>query len=92
MEFPRLVYKSAHSHLLVEDQAQFDAAIAEGWFETVPEALAGKPVQKVVETTADAPPTREELEQKANDLDIKFDGRTPDKRLAEAIAAKLAEA
>lgn len=36
-----------------------------------------------------APPTREELELKATELGVKFDGRTPDKKLGEQIAAAL---
>jgi hypothetical protein len=42
MEFPRLVYKSASNHFLVNDEAEFKASIKNGWFPTVPEALAGK--------------------------------------------------
>ena len=42
MEFPRLVYKSASNHFLVNDEAEFNASIKDGWFPTVPEALAGK--------------------------------------------------
>lgn len=38
-EYPRLVYKDAQIHQLVNDDAEFDAAIADGWFDTVPEAL-----------------------------------------------------
>jgi hypothetical protein len=38
----------------------------------------------------DAPPTRDELEAKARELGIKFDGRTGDKKLAALIADKLA--
>ena len=41
---------------------------------------------------ADAPPTRAELEQKASELGVKFDGRISDKTLAQRIADKLAEA
>lgn len=37
----------------------------------------------------DAPPTRAELEQKATELGIKFDGRTTDKKLAAKIAEAL---
>lgn len=37
----------------------------------------------------DAPPTRAELESKAIELGIKFDGRTKDKRLAYLIDEKL---
>lgn len=33
----------------------------------------------------DEPPNREELEQKANELGIKFDGRTTDRKLLEKI-------
>jgi len=39
----------------------------------------------------DAPPTRAELESKATELGIKFDGRTRDKRLANLIEEKLKE-
>lgn len=35
------------------------------------------------------PPTREELEQKANELGIKFDGRTTDRKLLEKIEEAL---
>lgn len=37
----------------------------------------------------DAPPTRAELEAKARELGIKFDGRTSEKKLGDQIAAKL---
>ncbi len=40
---------------------------------------------------ADAPPTRAELEQKASELGVRFDGRVSDKTLAQRIADKLAE-
>lgn len=43
---------------------------------------------EIEEAALNAPPTRAELEQKANELGIKFDGRTTDKKLA----AKIAEA
>jgi|SRR6185369_14455030 len=49
MDFPRLVFQvpgnqqrpgGTYGHLLVESQAQFDAALDEGFHETVPEAIA----------------------------------------------------
>lgn len=40
MEFPRLVYRSASDHLLVKDQDQYDDAMADGWYGSVPEAVA----------------------------------------------------
>lgn len=93
MEYPRLVYKSASVHLLTETAVQHAAALADGWFATVPDALAETKQAKQradIGTTSDAaPPTRAELEQKAAELGIKFHANTGDKKLAEAIAAKL---
>ena len=39
----------------------------------------------------DAPPTREELEAKATELGIRFDGRTKDKKLGQLIQDRLSE-
>lgn len=92
MNFPTLVYKTPGTHFAsagtydyrgVETQDQLEASIAEGWFLTLPEAIAGKPNE--VEQGDNAAPTREELETKAAELGIKFDGRTTDKVLAEKI-------
>lgn len=77
-----------YDYLIVEDE-DVEAAVADGWHRTAAEAKAAG-TAPVVETPAvDAPPTRAELEQKAKELSIKFDGRTTDKKLAEAIAEKL---
>jgi uncharacterized secreted protein with C-terminal beta-propeller domain len=54
-------------------------------------------IAKVVEVAEDieltlgseAPPTRKEMETKARELGIKFDGRTPDKKLSSLIATAL---
>jgi len=97
MEFPTLVYKCPGSHQRpggtysykgVQDADEHASALADGWFATLPEAIEGKPTEAPA-PAADAPPTRAELEQKATELGIKFDGRTGDKKLAEAIAAKV---
>ena len=45
----------------------------------------------ILEVADDAPPTREELEAKATELGIKFDGRTKDKKLGQLIQDKLGE-
>ena len=37
----------------------------------------------------DAPPTRQELELKARELDIRFDGRTPDRKLGQLIQHRI---
>lgn len=95
MEFPRSLFKSPGDQWVgggsfaiehVEDLAQYHAAKKAGWFDSVPEALDawknGTPV-----AADDAPPTRDELEQKARELGIKFDGRTTDAALLRRIEA-----
>lgn len=84
--------------MIVHDEATRDAALADGWHETTTEAkaayLAEQEAAKLgsAQATDDAskPPTRAELEQKAAELGVEFDGRIGDKKLAERIAAKLA--
>lgn len=48
---------------------------------------------EVVDTAPedDAAPTREELEAKATELGIRFDGRTKDKKLGQLIQDRLSE-
>ena len=98
MEFPTLVYRcpgnhqrpgGTYSYRQVSDDAGLTSALAEGWFATLPEAIIGKSVATEEEVQDDAPPTREELEAKATELQIKFDGRTSDKALRDRIAAAL---
>jgi hypothetical protein len=54
-------------------------------------AQAEAPSVEVVDTVPedDAPPTREELEAKAKELGIRFDGRTGDKKLGQLIQDRL---
>jgi len=68
-----------------------EATVADGWSLSVPEAKAAfDAAQKPAEPVKDAePPTRAELEQKATELGLKFDGRTGDKKLAALIAEKV---
>lgn len=90
MEFPRLVYRSANEHKLVEGGDEFNIARKEGWFASVPEAIAHKhDVADEVDVDEDAPPTRDELELKALELKIKFTKKTTDAELGELIAKAL---
>jgi len=80
----------------VKDADALKAALAAGWHETLPEACAPKlapvpvaPAAPAVIPSDDAPPTRAELEAKADELGVKFDGRTPDATLARKIADAL---
>lgn len=101
MEFPRLVYKDGGPHQRkggtydyrpVHNESEFDAALSQGWHESVTDALAPKPAEPIKPPPVSddtRPPTREELMQKATELGIQFDGRTGDKKLAALIAEKL---
>jgi hypothetical protein len=94
MIYPRHVFKSPGRYRRgkngpswglksVYDEAELDKALSEGWFLTKAEAL------KPRAPADNAPPTRQELEEKANSLKIKFDGRTSDKRLLQMISEEL---
>lgn len=97
MEFPRFVYRKSENKL-VNDAEEFTSAINGGWFATVPEAIEGKsssihaqvegsPVEAEIPPDEEySPPTREELEAKALELGVRFDGRTTDEKLAKRIA------
>jgi len=100
MSFPTLVYRcpgmhqrpgGTYAYQQVADDKQLAAALTDGWFATLPEAIEGKLPVVMVEEADDAPPTRGELEQKATELEIKFDGRTSDRKLRDLIAATLEE-
>lgn len=97
-DFPTIVYKTpgpysgngfTYATLGVKDADALKSALAAGWHRTLPEAAAPKAKPVVVAPVVpddDAPPTRAELEVKASDLGIRFDGRTPDATLARKIA------
>ena len=97
MSFPTLVYKSPGNHFGpngstynyagVADQEELDKRLSEGWCLTLLGAVTGE----VEEVEDDSSPTREELEAKATELGVKFDGRTTDAALSKKIDAALAE-
>jgi hypothetical protein len=98
MDYPRMLYRVGgpvalqdgdYDTLIVADEDADDAARADGWYETP--AAARETGEKVRGDAPpdDAPPTRAELEEKARELGIKFDGRWGDRRLAAAIDAAL---
>lgn len=91
--YPKMLYRypgpvqledGAYATLIVQDAQEHADAI--GWFESWPAARAAVPAPPAPESTA---PTRAELEQKATELGIKFDGRSTDKSLNEAIVRAL---
>lgn len=103
-EYPLMMYRSGSQMkwdgglwdtLVVIDVAEHESAIADGWMSPAeayakanqPEAM--QPPQLIESVDEISPPTREELETKAKELGIKFDGRWGDKRLSDAIEQAL---
>lgn len=97
-EFPTLVYRcpgacsrpgGTYGWLAARDAVQLDALLASGWFRTLPEAIACRAEASApAREQENAPPTREELVQRAAELGIKVDGRWSDARLADEIAKR----
>ena len=99
--FPTILYRTPGPHKKprggtyaykgAANQEEFDSLIAKGWFPSYEDAVTGKLSPKVVEEPIDevSGPTREELEAKADELGLSYDGRTSDKKLAERIAEAL---
>lgn len=107
MEFPRMLYRcpgaeSIHggnfSTLVVVDEAEQAAALADGWHLTTPEAAAAHEAAKAEALAAATPvpvddpkdddtraPSREELEQMADKLGIQYGPRVSDKKLRALI-------
>ena len=94
-EFPTLVYKDkgpyqriggTYDFRSVRDKSEYDDALASGWRATLSEIVEGKQAQDIPD---DVPLSRAELESKANEFGIKFDGRTTDKKLASMIYEAL---
>jgi len=77
-----------YDYLGVDTDEALEAALAEGWHESLASAIA--PPDAPPAPADDAPVTRAELEQKADQLGIKVDGRWSDKRLMTEIEAKMA--
>lgn len=106
MSYPTLVYRCPGPHFAhagqtydyakVSDEDELSQRLEAGWHLSLVEAVdaaTGKVKAKAAdqEPSEDAPATREELETMANDLGIKFDGRTSDAGLLRKIEEALAE-
>lgn len=97
-QFPTIVYKGQGPHSRAggtfdyssaNDRAELEAKLANGWYATLPEAIEAHDKPTVLKSDDNAPPTREELEAKATELGIKFDGRTSDAKLGSLITKAL---
>jgi hypothetical protein len=92
MEFPRFVFMDVGVHpraggtysvMVVDDRDALDAALANGWYASMQGAIEAPQVAD------NAPVERFELEAKAAELGIKFDGRTSDAKLSKMITEAL---
>jgi len=102
-EFPTLLYKCpgawlgppgfTFSTLPIRKQESLDAALKEGWFKTVPEAVeAYKNKDKSVDDpVSSAPPTREEMFEQAKLLKIRVDHRWSNQKLLAVVNAAYKE-
>lgn len=91
MSFPTILYRcpgafhrpgGTYSYKTAADAEQLASLRASGWFLTLPEAISG-------DADDNSAPTREELEQEAREMGLKFDGRTTDAKLGRMIAEAL---
>lgn len=97
-EYPRFVYCKpcadsvsrglTYDYVQVKGEDEYQAMLAKGYVGTREEVHAPAAIVEV--PPDDAPVTRAELEQKARELGLRFDGRTTDRKLSAMIADKLA--
>ena len=106
-DFSEIVYRGHGPHqrkgggfgtLGCRSQEELEAALADGWFRTLPEAIAahdGKPAAKEASRAepapVDGPPTRSEIEEKCRELGIKVHHKNSDAKLLGLIDEVLAK-
>jgi hypothetical protein len=84
---PHEIHGGNFDYTIVEDD-QIDAALAAGWYLTTTEAKAAH--QAALQDAADnAPPTRDELKRKADELGLQYPGNIPTERLGAMVDAAL---
>lgn len=88
MSNPTMLYKlggiyevdGSEFDYVIVDEEEVESKLQEGWYLTTSEAK---------DESINSAPTRLELETKAKELEIQFDGRTSNKKLSLLIDAKL---
>ena len=97
-DFPKMLYKHGgnletndgrYSYVIVADPDEQEEKVSEGYFLSMAEAKEAVKEKPKAPENDNAPPTRDELETKAKDLNVKFDGRTSDKKLLDQINEAL---
>lgn len=96
------IHGGRFSTLIVQDGDELEAALAGGWALTTPEATAKAPAAVVAKPEVsgaatggagpgdNAPPTRDELKQKAAELGLTYAHNISNVKLAELVEAALA--
>jgi hypothetical protein len=83
MKIKTMLYKDGKTTITdAANHAEFSALLSDGWMDSPKSANSA-------ELQNDGPPTRAELEQKATELALKFDGRTSDAKLGKMIEEAL---
>jgi len=95
MDYPRLVFKvpgtfdchfGTYDYRVVKDDGELEVALVDGWFLTISEASAPKQeLAQKNQASLESTVSRKDLELKASELGIKFDGRTTDAKLVRLI-------
>jgi hypothetical protein len=93
--------KSSYRYVSVNSLEEHDAYLAQGWSTSADLAIdranaptpapAPAPVPAPVVPEDNAPPTRAELETKAREIGLRFDGRTSDRTLLRRITQAIGE-
>jgi hypothetical protein len=84
---PHEIHGSRFDYIIVDDD-KIEAALADGWYLTTTEAKDAH--QAALQDAADnAPPTREELKRKADELKLQYPSNIPTERLAAMVDAAL---
>lgn len=102
--FPKAMFRAGGAEVIegrnftsrvASDEADLEQALADGWHETTGAAAAAEDAAKLAEQPeqgGDAEkPSRADLEAQAKKLGVEFSPKIGDAKLAERIAAKLAE-
>ena len=84
---PHEIHGGRFDYTIVDDD-QVEATLAAGWYLTTTEAKDAH--QAALQEAADnAPPTREELKRKADELGLTYAGNVSTERLAAMVEAAL---
>jgi hypothetical protein len=84
---PHQIHGGHFDHIVVDDD-QIEATLAAGWHLTTTEAKAAH--EAALQDAADsAPPTREELKRKADELNLQYPSNVPTEKLSAMVEAAL---